>query len=219
MKMKLVFLVAVLFLLGACALDPRRGEIPSNPAIVQPAPPSVADQLLTYMSQLRKLDTKDFAAEREQMRGAFLADRSELNRIKWALLLSMMPTTVAAQGTLTTGSANDDSELLALLEPFVNGPDAAAAGASTGTQEIRAMAVLLYGLAIDRKKLRDQWRDAQARLVALRKDESKELEARALRARVEELERKLDALKSIDRSVNRRSQAQRAEPQRDAPRN
>ena len=62
-------------------------------------------------------------------------------------------------------------------------------------------------MAQDRKKLRDQRRETQARVNALRRDDSKDVEARALRAQVDELERKLAALKSIDRSVNRRSES------------
>ena len=43
------------------------------------------------------------------------------------------------------------------------------------------------------------------------------MEVRALRSRVAELERNLAALKSIDRSVNRRSETQRTETLRVDP--
>ena len=209
MKMKSVFLLVPFLLLGACAFDLKRGEPPLTRVNVQPTPLSEADQLLAYSLQVRKFDTREFTTERERSHSMFIADKSDFNRIKLAVLLASMP--LAA-----TPNVADDAELIALLEPL-------ASRANTGTDgnpaiakdtEIRALAMLMYAMAQDRKKLRDQWRDAQARLNALRRDDSKEMEARALRMRVEELEHKLAALKSIDRSVNRRSETQRIEPQR-----
>lgn len=206
MKTKLVLLIALLCLLGACALDPKRVEPPVTRLIVQPAPLSEIDQLLAYLLQVRKFDTREFATEREQSRSLFLADKSDFNRIKLAVLLASMP--FAANPNMV-----DDAELIALLEPLASRTNTVTEGnpAIAKESEVRALATLMYAMAQDRKKLRDQWRDAQARLNALRRDDSKEMEARALRTRVEELEHKLAALKSIDRSVNRRSEPQRVE--------
>jgi hypothetical protein len=206
MKTKLVFLIALLCLLSACALDQKRVEPPVTRLIVQSAPPSDADQLLAYLLQARKFDTREFATERELSRSLFQADKSDFNRVKLAVLLASMP--LAANP-----NAIDDAELIALLEPVASRANAVTEGnpAIAKDTEVRALAMLMYTMAQDRKKLRDQWRDAQARLNALRRDDTKEMEARALRTRVEELERKLAALKSIDRSVNRRSEPQRVE--------
>ena len=60
---------------------------------------------------------------------------------------------------------------------------------------------------LERRKLREQLRESQAKFNLAKRDEVREGEARALRAKVDELEKKLDALKSIDRSVNRRTEA------------
>jgi hypothetical protein len=209
MKTNLVFLITLSCLLGACALDQKRIEPPVTRLIVQPAPPSEVDQLLAYLLQARKFDTRDFATEREQSRSLFQTDKSDFNRVKLAVLLASMPLTA-------NPNAVDDAELIALLEPVASRTNTVTEGNPTIAKEteVRALAMLMYAMAQDRKKLRDQWRDAQARLNAVRRDDSKEMEARALRTRVEELERKLAALKSIDRSVNRRSETQRAEPQR-----
>ena len=215
MKIKILLLAPVV-LLAACALEPKRAEPPPAHVVVQPAPPSETDQLLTYMMQTRKLDARELAAEREQLRILFQTDKSEFNRVKLALVIASAPaslTSATAAANLTT-NANDDAELITLLEPLVNNNSASSADALVVPQnfEIRALSTLIYGIAQDRKKLRDQWREAQARVNALRRDDTKEVEARALRARVEELEAKLAALKSIDRSVNRRSEAPRATP-------
>ena len=95
-------------------------------------------------------------------------------------------------------------ELIAALEPVVATPAGETAGA-----ELRLLAQVLHVTAIERRKLREQLRESQVRLVAARRDEPREAETRALRAKVEDLEKKLNALKSIDRSVNRRVETPR----------
>lgn len=205
MPLKLILLLLLACLLSACALEPKRAEPPVTRVIVQAAEPSAADKLLAYITQTRKLDAREFAIEREQMRAAFQTEKSDFNRVKFALLL-------ASTSTSTPGNFSDDAELIALLEPL--GRDGNAPTKDDAQAGVRALAMLMVGMAQDRKKLRDQSRDAQARLSTLRRDDSKELEARALRARVSELERKLAAIKSIDSSVNRRADTQRLDPQR-----
>ena len=224
MPLKSILLLLLSCLLGACALEPKRAEPPLTRVIVQAAEPSAADKLLAYMTQTRKLDAREFAIEREQIRAAFQTEKSEFNRVKLALLLASTSVSTSAHvsGNFSAG-ASDDAELIALLEPLVRdvstpATDSQAAAKKDDSQAgIRAIAALMTGLAQDRKKLRDQSRDAQARLSTLRRDDSKELEARALRARVSELERKLAAIKSIDSSVNRRADTQRIDPQRVVP--
>ena len=220
MPLKSILLLFLSGLLGACALEPKRAEPPLTRVIVQAAEPSAADKLLAYMTQTRKLDAREFAIEREQIRAAFQTEKSEFNRVRLALLLASTSTPVS--GNFSAG-ASDDAELIALLEPLVRDVNTAATDSLAAAKKddsqtgIRALAALMVGLAQDRKKLRDQSRDAQARLSTLRRDDSKELEARALRARVSELERKLAAIKSIDSSVNRRADTQRINPQRVVP--
>ena len=211
MKLSFILVFAAGCLLAACALEPKRSEPPVTRVIVQPAPPSESDELLGYLAQARKLDARQFVAERELMRNTFQADKSEFNRVKLALLLAAIP---GPAGPASAGAnAVDDGDLIALLEPLVHHAGASPAAVppvilQTG---IRTLAMLVYGMAQDRKKIRDQWRDAQARVNAMRRDDTREVEARTLRARVEELEGRLAALKSIDRSVNRRSDTQRIE--------
>ena len=126
---------------------------------------------------------------------AVLRDKSDFSRVKLALLLA------AATATHT---ASEDVELIAALEPVVAAPAGETAGA-----ELRLLAQVLHVTAIERRKLREQLRESQVRLVAARRDEPREAETRALRAKVEDLEKKLNALKSIDRSVNRRVETPR----------
>jgi predicted nucleic acid-binding Zn-ribbon protein len=211
MNWKLFLLFAALCLVSACALEPGRGAPPVTRVIAQQATPSEADQLLAYIAQTRQLDARGLARERDQLRSVFEAQKTEFTRVKLALLL--------ASNTAVTSLAQDDTELILLLEPMVHRDNAPNADfqSQSAQADTRALAALMYGLAQDRKKLRDQLREAQARINALRRNDAKEIEARALRARVEELERNLAALKSIDLSVNRRTDAQRGEPPRVEP--
>lgn len=191
-----LLLVLLAALLSGCAIEPRRAEPPTTTrVIVQPAPPSEVDQLLAYSARLRKLEPRELALEREQARSAVLRDKSDFSRVKLALLLA------AATATHT---ASEDVELIAALEPVVATPAGETAGA-----ELRLLAQVLHVIAIERRKLREQLRESQVRLVAARRDEPREAETRALRAKVEDLEKKLNALKSIDRSVNRRVETPR----------
>lgn len=192
-----ILLLAVLVgLLSGCAIEPRRAEPPTTTrVIVQPAPPSEVDLLLAYSARMRKLEPRELVMEREQARGAMLREKSDLSRVKFALLL--------ATGA-STHSASDDADLIAALDPVVAAP-----GSETNGAELRMLAQVLHVTAVERRKLREQLRESQARLVAARRDEPREAETRALRAKVEDLEKKLNALKSIDRSVNRRVESPR----------
>lgn len=208
MRYKTILLLALAALVSACAVEPKRVELPVTQVVVQPAPPSEVDQLLGYAIQMRKLDARAFATERDQQRRVFQLAQSEFNRVKLAVLLASKPV------SSTTASASDDAELAMLLEPLARKINTSNVGALpvADATEIHALAALIYSMANDRKKLRDLSREAQARVLSMRRDDTREIETRALRARVDELEQKLAALKSIDRSVNRRAETQRIEP-------
>lgn len=208
MRYKTILLLALAALVSACAVEPKRVELPVAQVFVQPAPPSEVDQLLGYAIQMRKLDARAFATQRDQQRRVFQLAQSEFNRVKLAVLLASTPV------SSTTASASDDAELAMLLEPLARKINTSNVGALpvADATEIHALAALIYSMANDRKKLRDLSREAQARVLSMRRDDTRETEARALRARVDELERQLAALKSIDRSVNRRAEVQRSEP-------
>jgi hypothetical protein len=205
-------------LLAACAIEPNRIERPAPPPetkiLIEPPPPSVSDRLLQYMVQIRKLNPADLLAERERARTDFSLDRSEFNRLKLALTLAMptLPnsTTNPAGGQVLTvptpTSAAEDNELIALTEP-ITAVSNSANGMAT-EPEMRALAMLIQSLAQDRKRVREQTREIQAKAIAKGKEEgsaASQQEARILRIRVEELEKQLTALKSIERSVNTRS--------------
>lgn len=184
-------LLSALCLVGACAL-PAKNASPTaaeTRLVIQPAPPSEAEQLLSFAHKFRKLDLREAGADREALRAIALRERSDFARVKLAIALALAPTLTAAE----------DGELLATLEPVVG-------GASAADTELRGLATILNAAAADRRKLRDQVRELQAKASQARREDTREAETRALRAKVEELEAKLLALKSIDRSVNRRTE-------------
>jgi hypothetical protein len=194
MKPRILPALLPLLLLSACALEPTLPPPPETRIIVQPAPPSDGERLLQHLARVRKLDNREFAGEREQARAEFARDKSEFSRVKLALVMTLSP----APG------AQDDAELVGLLEPVLSGADS----------DVRTLASLLHGLVGERRRMREQLRDSQARLALARKDDTRDAEARALKARIEELETKLDALKSIDRSVHDRNPGRRVESNR-----
>lgn len=199
MKIKAWIAFSFPIVLIGCATEPLKIALPPETRIVvQPPTISQSVQLLKHLESARKLDVREFTAQRENARSLFQRDKSDFNRIKYALMLAL-----PAAGTSPSGasSGHDDAELISVLDPLVAG------GSQTldSDSDSRALAMLLHGMAIERRKIREQLRDAQARLSLPKKDDARDAEARALRARIDELETRLDALKTIDRSVNRRA--------------
>ncbi len=183
-------LAGMLCLVGACTLPAKTSTpVPETRLVIQPAPPSEAEQLLAFAYKFRKLEAREAAADRESLRAIAARERSDFARVKLAIALTLA----------VPPSAADDGELLATLEPIVGGAPAA-------DTELRGLATILHAAAAERRKLRDQVRELQAKAGQARREDTREAETRALRAKVEELEAKLLALKSIDRSVNRRTE-------------
>ncbi len=199
----LFFSATALLLSAGCAIQPVTAPPPQAEArvIIEPAPKLVSEQLLNYLLEARALSASDLMAEKERVRADFLHSKTEFNRMKLAILIAIPP--AAAQSSAT--SSAEDAELNTLLDPLTYG---LATSGNAAAPDLRALAVLMQGLVQDRKKLRDQLRESLNRTQTTRRDEASSLsEARILRAKVNELENKLDALKSIERSVSVKSDA------------
>lgn len=186
-------------LLVGCTTEPKQVALPPEaPIVVQPPAISQTEQLLKQFEGARKLEAREIVTRRENARNQFQRDKSDFNRIKYALMLILPVASASSSGAST---AQDDAETISVLDPLV----AVGNPAFEIHSEVRALALLIHGLATERRRIREQLRDAQARLGLAKKDDARDAEVRALRARVDELETKLDALKTIDRSVNRRA--------------
>lgn len=116
-------------------------------------PPSDVDGLLAYFARVRTLSAPDLGKEHEAARQAFLASRSDANRVRLAMLLSLPGTALS-----------DEPRALELLDPVARN-----AGGK------------FHGLAA---------------LLAANLQERKRLDANA-----QGLQQKLDALKSLERSM------------------
>lgn len=208
---------ATLGWLSGCALEPVRIDRtpPPDPAIImQPIAFSVSDALQNFLLQAKKMAPAELAIEKEKVRAEFNGDKSEYSRIKLALLLTMpIPGNVSA-ATL----AAEDAELTALVDPLATAAvtTTSTVGSSAETRsseaELKVLALLIQSNVQERKRLREQTRDAMSRTQVARTEATKnEQEARILRTKVEELEKQLAALKSIERSVNSRAK-ERTDP-------
>ena len=207
---------SLIILCAGCAIQPTLITPPpvETRAIVEPAPKLGSEILLNYLLEARAMSAADLAAEKDRARTEFSQSKTEMNRLKLAILIALSPGATAGApagapaSAVASATIAEESELNLLLEPLIY---ATAYGATAPNPapaaDLRALATLIQALVVDRKKLRDQLKDSIARTQTTRREEaSSQTEARILRAKVEELEKKLDALKSIERSVSVKSE-------------
>lgn len=140
---------------------------PEPPLSVSDSPRAVSevDNLLRYFQQLKKLSGTELGKEHDSVRQAYLKERSEFNRVRLAMILSLPNT-----------SFGDESRALELLDPTVKNQQAS-----------------LYGLAF---------------LLSTHLQERKKLDGsiQNLQQNLQGLQQKLDALKSLERSLIEREQ-------------
>ncbi len=186
-------MIGALVILQGCTLLPSQVSRPASEAPTQATQSSDGEQLLTYVLRARLMTAGELTAEKDRARAELALDNSNRNRVKLAILLAF--TLPGAAGP----SAQEDAELQSLIEPMAFSPSVSLSSSEPG---VRAIATLLQSLAQDRRRVRE----LLARNQASRRDEANaQAEARILRMQLEELERKLNALKSIERSVTSRS--------------
>lgn len=184
---------------GCAALPSNLTTTVETRVAVEPRPKLASAQLLDYLLEVRGMQARDLATEKDIVRAEFMRGKSEFSRMKLAMLLAVSPSTTAS---------TEDAELVSLLAPLTYGM----ATTHTAT-DLMALATLMQSFVQDRKKLREQLKDSQARTQTTRRDEVNSLtEARILRSKVEELENQLAALKSIERSVSVKGEARTISP-------
>lgn len=79
-----------------------------------PRPTSDSESLLMYFKYVRRLPAAEFAKEHEAVRQLYAKSRSDFNRVRYAMLLSV-----------PGGSSSDDMRALEALDPLLKNPDAA----------------------------------------------------------------------------------------------
>jgi len=181
-------LVAAVLLAGCAVLEPGRVSAPEPP----PAPSalSTAEHLLVHFARLRALDDAGLAAEIASQRERTRREGSELARLKLALALSI-------------ANPADDAEILALVEAL----SSPGAGRETGVQ---AMASFLQRFVSERRKLRENAAAAGSRAREDRRAlETQRSRAEALQERVAQLQQKLEALTTLEKSLADRQTQER----------
>lgn len=159
MRGRLAVVVAGCVALAGCGVL-RGFEVQEPAPWVQagaPQPASDTESLLLYFQHLRKLPGAELGREHETARQAYTRARTDFNRVRLAMVLS-----------LPNSAFTDDGRALELLEPVAKNP---------GTR-LQGLAQVLSSNLQEQKKLN---------------------------ASVQGLQQKLDALKSLERSMIERN--------------
>ena len=170
MRVPRCFIPGVLLLSGCAALHTPEGKPPPPPAEVQeaepapvvaeplpppreiapvqpaPAPPEIK-RLLEYFRSLKKLAGADLAREHENVRSAFARTRSDYDRLRLALVMSLPDT-----------AFNDESRALELLEPMTRNQQST----------LNDLALLIHAYVHEQRRLEQSLQGAQEKLDALK---------------------------------------------------
>ncbi|HET9662943.1 MAG TPA: hypothetical protein VFP00_01850, partial [Burkholderiales bacterium] len=134
------------------------GEVPDavtriEPQVVLPPPEPPrrvrsedVERLLSYFEHIRKLPPGDFAREADSARAAFGRTRSDFDRARYAMLLSVPNT-----------SLNDDQRAFDLLEPLVKNPASA----------LHGLALLVSAHVQERRRLESGMQNLQQNVQGL----------------------------------------------------
>ena len=119
-----------------------------TPSIVEEARGDVTDaaKALAYYAQVRQLTGAELAREHEAARRALAKSRSDANRVRYALLL-----------TLPGAPANEELRVQELLEPVTRNSDSA----------LRGLAVLMTAFLQEQRRLETGAQGLQQKLDAL----------------------------------------------------
>jgi hypothetical protein len=182
--------------LSGCALQPTNTPVATAPAVINTTPSaSPTEVTIRELRRLQLMTPAQLAMARDAAREQFERDPAEFRRIQYALTVLASPISMA-----------DDERLAGLIEPLLmnaaNDVNPTKANSAENVAALALAAVTLQNLQ-SRRKMREETNLRQRTQVAAKRDD-REPEVRALKARVEELEKQLVALKSIERSVNRR---------------
>lgn len=187
--------VILLSVVTSCAIDtatPRDATVVAAP---QAAPANTAaDALINAIRTLQNMTPAALSAEKEAAREIFERDPAQFRRVRYLLALYVAAATAA-----------DDDKLSQLLEPVLG------ATQNDNDLSLSTLVNLMQQAVSARKKLRDDINQINRRLALATasannnsKRDDRDAESRVLKLRVEELEKQLAAMKSIDKSVTRR---------------
>jgi hypothetical protein len=142
-RARLLPLAVAACLAAGCAAPPGTAK----PAPVVSRPVSESENLLGYYHTLRGLSAADLGKEHELARQAYARARTDYNRVRYAMVL-----------TVPNATSHDDARALEMLEPVAKNPGA----------QLQPLASLLASHLQERKKLDATAQALQQKLEALR---------------------------------------------------
>lgn len=134
-----------LLLVGCTTMRPADPGGPGTP-VVEESRGDDAAKVLAYYAQLRQMSGPELAREHEAARRALAKSRSDANRLRYALLL-----------TLPGAPATEEPRVLELLEPVMRNSDSA----------LRGLAALMTGFLQEQRRLETSAQGLQQKLDAL----------------------------------------------------
>ena len=190
-----VIVVATVVPIAACAPAASKStsqDAPRYLAAVEPTQ-SDPDRIARFYDHLRKLKTDELASELDLTRRSFEKDRSELNRLQLALVLS-----------LPGASFRDDNAAIALLNPFMQDK-------GRESSPLRPLAILLQSELIELRRTDEasQQQSAKLKEELRRTDEALQQQSAKLKEeqrRVEALQQKLEAILDMEMKMIEREQ-------------
>jgi hypothetical protein len=190
----------VVWLAGCGAMPAPEGLEPYwiRPGVNRPA--SEAVSLLHYFDYLRGLPAAEQEVEKALQRQAWIEDRSDFQRIRYAVALSG-----------PTASAAEHRQAFELLEPLARDP-------GDPDSELHLLAAVLFRaqdserarLAAEKRLERtlDSMKGLERRLEAMKELERRLDELERKLATMQEVERKLEAMKEIERTLLQRNRGE-----------
>jgi hypothetical protein len=179
--------LATLVLVASCAAPQKAPPPPPAPAAVAPPAPSEAEQLVTRLARLNSAGPAEQQAEVARLKESTARSPSDVGRVELAFAL--------------TASGADEGEILAALEPVTR-------EGGTASVDVKSVAGFLQGVILERRKLKEGLAAANARASADRKsaEASRQKEAQ-LQEQLSRLQKKLDALTNLEKSLSDRKNA------------
>ena len=183
--------VVLATLLGGCmaATEPNTRRDPWYQAVVEPLKADDARALHFYDNAL-KLKGAELARKLESTRQEFEKDKSELNRIQFAMLLSLPGT-----------GFRDDPAALNLVQPFLNDK-------RHENSPLRPLALMLHSQLSELKRLDEQRSELKRLEEALQQAlQQQAAKTKEEQRRADALQQKLEAILEMEMKMIEREQA------------
>lgn len=130
---------------------PAEPEVRAPPTPVEPvrpvAPVLESERLLEYFRQVRKLGGVELGREHEAVRVAYTRSRSDFDRLRFAMVLSLPETAL-----------NDAARALEMLEPMIRNQNS----------PLHGLAILLHAFMQEQRRLEKSVQGMQQKLDALK---------------------------------------------------